>query len=178
MKTPNIKLKINNSNRGFTLIELLLYVAISSVMLLVFSFFLYTLLNSRVKNQTIAEVEQQGLQVMQLINQTLRNGATINSPTIGNSAASLSVDTYTIPNNPTVFDLSSGVIRITEGVGSPIDLTNSRVTASSLNFQNLSRASTPGTIRTSFVLTYTNTSGRNEYSFTKTFYGNASLRQP
>ncbi len=162
---------------GFTLIELLLYVAISSVLLLVISAFLSSLLQSRVKNQTIAEVEQQGVQVMQIISQTIRNAKDINSPTQGTSASSLSLDVITGANNPTVFDLSSGVVRIKEGVATAIALTNSRVTASGLSFQNLSRSNTPGTVRISYTLTHLNPSGRNEYDFTKTFIGSATLRQ-
>ena len=167
-----------NSQQGFTLIELLLYIAISSVILLVISVFLSTLLESRVKNQTIAEVEQQGVQVMQIITQTLRNADTISSPATGVSAATLSVNTYTGASNPTIFDLSGGVILIKEGAGAVVSLTNARVTASALAFQNLSRASTPGTMRISFTLTQVNPSGRNEYNFTKTFVGSATLRQP
>lgn len=166
------------TKKGFTLIELLLYVAISSVMLLVISFFLQTLLESRIKNQTIAEVEQQGLQVMQLITQTVRNAQAITSPLLGTSASSLTLDVITVVSDPTMFDLSSGAIRITEGAGSPVALTNSRVTASGLTFQNLSRTSTPGIIRIQFTLTHVNPEGRNEYSFTKTFIGSATLRQP
>ena len=47
---PNHK---RRNNRGFTLVELLLYVSISGVILLVISVFLSTLLESRVKNQTM-----------------------------------------------------------------------------------------------------------------------------
>lgn len=164
--------------KGFTLIELLLYVATSSMMLLVTTFFLQSILESRIKNQTIAEVEQQGLQTMQVITQTIRNATTINSPGAGSSAALLSLDTYTVGNNPTLFDIGSGAIRIKEGAAGAIPLTNARVTASALSFQNLSRASTPGTIRITFTLTHINPSGKNEYTFSKTFYSDASLRQP
>jgi len=171
-------MKSSTSQSGFTLIELLLYVGIASIMLLVTSLFLSTLLQSRIKNQTIAEVEQQGLQVMQIVTQTARNAAEINTPAQGVSAASLSLNTYTPGNNPTVFDLASGAIRIKEGTGAVVALTNSRVTASVLIFQNLSRASTPGTIRIQFTLTHVNPDGRNEYSFAKTFTSSATLRQP
>ena len=174
----NIKSYNLQPKKGFTLIELLLYIAISSLILLVITIFLSTLLESRVKNQTIAEVEQQGVQVMQLITQTLRNADTINSPATSASASTLSVNTYTGANNPTIFDLSSGGIRTTEGTGSAVSLTNARVTASALTFQNLSRVSTPGTVRISLTLTQVNPSGRNEYDFSKTFIGSASLRQP
>ena len=168
----------NIKQKGFTLIELLLYVGISSVMLLAISVFLSTLLQSRIKNQTIAEVGQQGLQVMQLITQTVRNADVLNSPLQGASASSLSLNTYTAGNNPTVFDLSGGAIRITEGATAAVILSNTRVTASALTFQNLSRANTPGTIRIQFTITHVNTEGRNEYQYTKTFVGSATLRQP
>jgi len=178
MKTPNLKNDNRKFSRGFTLIELLLYVSISSIILLVSIFFLQTLLESRIKNQTIAEVEQQGLQIMQLITQTIRNSDSINSPAQGASAASLSVNTYTGVLNPTVFDLSHGVIRIKEGSAAVVSLTNSRITVSALSFFNLSRIGTPGTVRIQFTINYVNSVGRNEYSFTKTFTNSATLRQP
>lgn len=163
-------------NNGFTLIELLLYVSIIGVMVLSVAGFLSLLMQSRVKNQTISEVEQQGLQVMQMITQTVRNAEAITSPAPGASASSLTLEVITATNDPTIFDLSSGVIRIKEGVNSAVSLTNSRVVASDLTFRNISRASTPGTIRIQFTLTHVNPSGRNEYSYSKTFYDSATLR--
>ena len=161
---------------GFTLIELLLYIAVASIIVFTTASMLRFTLESRVKNQTIAEVEQEGAQVMALITQTVRNGTLINSPTIGNSAASLSLVVTDGASSPTVFDLSSGAVRIKEGAGATINLTSSRITVSNLNFQNLSMTDTPNIIRVSFTVTYTNSSGRNEYDFAKTFYGSANLR--
>lgn len=166
------------TNAGFTLIELVLYVAISGFILLAVSLFLQALLESRIKNQTIAEVEQQGIQVMQLITQTLRNGDKISSPVQGTSAASLSVYTYAAINNPTVFDLSGGAIRISEGSAAAVSLTNSRVVVSGVRFSNFSRSGTPGIVRIQFTVTHLNPSGRSEYDFSKTFISSASLRQP
>ncbi|MDP3962889.1 MAG: prepilin-type N-terminal cleavage/methylation domain-containing protein [bacterium] len=168
------KIKVNS---GFTLIELLLYVSLSSIILLLVSVFIAALLGARVKNQVIAEVEQEGIQVMQVLTQTIRNATAINSPGTGMSAALLSVDTVVSGNNPTVFDSSSGAIQITEGVASSVMLTNATlVTVSALNFQNLTKPSTHGAIRVSFNLKYVNQSGRNEYDYSKTFYASASLR--
>ncbi|MBI4252913.1 type II secretion system protein [Candidatus Uhrbacteria bacterium] len=166
------------AKRGFTLVELLLYVGILATLMLVTSLLLSAILQARVKSQTIAEVEQQGAQAMHVITQTLRNADGINSPGQGLGAASLSVNTYTLANNPTLFDLSGGIVRITEGAGQATPLTNTRVTVSSLSFQNFSRSSTPGTIRIQFIVSAVNASGSNEYDFQKTFIGSASLRQP
>lgn len=181
--TNNLTSPVNghttNVQHGFTLIELLLYIGISSIMLLVISVFLSILIESRIKNQTIAEVEQQGLQVIETITQIARNAESINAPIQSTSALSLSLDVITPGNDPTVFDLLSGIIRMSEGsLGSPVSLTNVRVIASGLIFQNLSLTGTPGTVRMQFTLTHINPSNRNEYSFTKTFIGSATLRQP
>ncbi|MFC1622915.1 PilW family protein [Patescibacteria group bacterium] len=163
--------------KGFTLVELLLYIGIAGAMMFSLVVFAMTLLQSSVKSQTINEVEQQGTQVMQLVNQTIRNAEGINSPAQGVSASSASFDVVSAGDDPTVFDLSLGVFRIAEGVGSAIDVTNSRVTVSGLSFHNLSRTDTPGVIRVQFTVTHDNPEGRNEYDYSKTFYGTASLRQ-
>ncbi len=139
------------ANKGFTLIELLLYIGIVGAMILSVSAILPLLMQSRVKNQTISEVEQQGVGVMELITQTGRNATDINFTT--------------------AFDLSAGIIR-----QNSVALTNSRVVASGLTFTNLSRPGTPGTVRIQFTITHINPSGRNEYDYNKTFYGNATLR--
>lgn len=162
--------------KGFTLVELLLYLGLSAIMILVIATFFQTMLSARAQNQVIAEVEQQGAQVIQRITQTIRNADNITSPAIGASAASLTLDMAPVGVDPTVFDLSSGVARVTEGAGSPVALTNTRVTVSGLTFQNLSRASTPGTVRVIFILTHVNPSSRQEYNYARTFYGSASLR--
>lgn len=161
---------------GFTLVELLLYLGLAAIMVLVIATFFGTMLEARVQNQVIAEVESQGATVLQRITQTIRNADNITSPAIGASASSLTLDMVPIGIDPTVFNLASGVIRITEGAGSAVALTNSRVTVSALTFRNLSRISTPGTIRIQFTLTYVNPSNRQEYNYARTFYGSASLR--
>ena len=153
-----------SSLTGFTLIELLLYVGLISSIILAVSMFLFVMLQARVKNQTMAEVEQQGLQA-------------INSPTTGASAVSLSL-AVVAPNNPTAIDVSSGVLQITEGPNPAVALTNNRVIVSGLTFQNFSRPSTPGTIRISFTLTHVNSNNRSEYNFSKIFYGSGTLRFP
>jgi len=103
------------SERGFTLVEVLLYLAISSIILGIISFFVFMMLETRVKNQTILEVEQQGLFVMQTISRTIRNAESINSPSVGASADSLSLSVFDALDNPTIFDVAGGSIRVKEG---------------------------------------------------------------
>ena len=162
--------------KGFTLIELVIYIAIAAAILLAIGSFWTSIVNSRIKNQVIIETEQQGSQVMQQITQTIRNAEDINSPTQGNSASILSLGVSDPAEDPTIFDLVDGVIRITKGSNDPVDLTSSAVEVTSLNFSNLSNDDTPGTIRVEFSLEYLSDSDRAEYDWSQTFYGSASLR--
>lgn len=164
--------------KGFTLVEMVLYVSLCSIILLSLSTFLSFLLESRVRSQSISEVNQQGLQVMSLITQTIRNGRSIQTPAIGVTAPTLSITTANPLLNPTVFLLSSTTLSIQEAGKQAIPLTNSRVQVSALVFQNISSSSsTEKIIRISFTLDSRNPQGRNEYAFTKTFIGSATLRQ-
>jgi len=132
-------------------------------------------LEARVKSQTILEIEQQGAQAASLIGQTIRNAEAITSPAPGSSSSSLTLDVVSAGADPTVFDLIGNTMRITEG-GTVSALTNSRVTVSGLNFQNLTRSGTAGALRTSFTLTHYNPDNRKEYDYEKTFNFTASLR--
>lgn len=162
---------------GFTLIELLLYVGIASLLLFAASIFLSILFESRIKNQTIAEVEGQGAAALHILGQSVRNASGINSPSPGSSASTLSLAVESSGNDPTVFDIASGVLRVKEGSSGAINLTNNRVVVSNLSVDNLSRSGTLGTVRIEFTVAAKNTSGRNVYSFSKTFATSATLRQ-
>ena len=82
------------------MIELLLYLALSAAILLAVSVFLSILLRSRIKNQTVAEVEQQGIAVMNHLTAAIRSAENINEPALGLSAGSLSLDAFGSTNDP------------------------------------------------------------------------------
>ncbi|MBP9866457.1 MAG: prepilin-type N-terminal cleavage/methylation domain-containing protein [Candidatus Pacebacteria bacterium] len=169
---------IFSPKKGFSLVEMILYVAISSFVLLSLSLFLTSLLGSRVKNQSISDVNDQGLQVMQMITHTIRNARSVDFPVIGATSTSLSLTVVDPLLSPTVFDIASGTIRIKEGSSDPIPLTNSHVAVSSFIFQNISSISSLDRIvRISFTVDHVNNNARNENSFTKNFIGSATLRQ-
>lgn len=171
-------MKFIQYKKGFTLVEMVLYVSLCSIILLSLSTFLSFLLEARVRSQAITEVNQQGFQVMYQITQTIRNGRSIQVPLIGTASSTLSVTTGIPLLNPTIFSVSSSTFIIQEGANIPVPLTNSRVIVSALSFQNISSAgSVDKIIKISFTIRYSNPQGREEYSFTKTFNGSATLRQ-
>jgi len=139
-------------NKGFTLIELLLYISLSSIIIFITAMFLMTLLEVRVKNQTIATVDQEGNQAMSIMTQSLRNATAINSPAVAGQGSTLSLTTGVAGKDPTIFTLSSGVITMQEGASAAVPLTSNLVVISNLNFRNLSRPDTPGNVDITFTV--------------------------
>lgn len=169
-------MKISKEQYGFTLIELLLYVAIVPLILGAAIGLFYMSTQSQIKNRTINEVQQQGNAIVDTLNKTIQSASAITSPTSGNSGSSLTLAMDSAPINPTIFDLSSGTIRVTEGAASPVSLNNDKITATNLTFSNRGLPSTSGGVSYSFTLTYINNSGRQVYDYSQTFYGGGSLR--
>src|SRR3989344_7828372 len=153
--------------RAFTLIELLLYVSLAAFLLLSISTLLMLVLRAKIKNQAIAEVYHQGNMVMSHIAQSARSARQIQLPATSTVGTTLTLAAFEPSSDPTVYDISSDVIRFTKGAATPLPLTSSRVVAHGLAFQNLSRSGTSGTVRIEFTLTHVNPEGRNEYEFSK-----------
>lgn len=170
----------NNQHSGYTIIEMLLYIAIFSLIIGSILSVAMSIANQRIQNQITQEVDYQGNLAITNITQNLRNASTLNTPTPGNSSASLSFNTSTPANNPSVYDVSGdqsvNKLRFKAGSSASVYLTSSRVTMSNLNFSN--RAITGGrdSIYISFTLSYNNPTNKPQLSYQKNFYGVTTLR--
>ncbi len=161
---------------GFTLIELLLYVGIIGSLLVGLSLFFATSADVRIKNQSISEVNQQGMLALEGISQTTRNAITIISPAATGTSNQLTLTMPTGSLSPTVFDISGTTLEIKEGANAPVALTSRKVQVTNLTINNLTRSGTRGVAQVSFTVTRTNPTGRNEYDYQKTFVTTAALR--
>jgi Tfp pilus assembly protein PilE len=125
---------------GYTLIELLLYVSIVGSLLIAVTYFFSTAAESRIKNQSIAEVNDQGVAIMDNILQNVRNATSITAPATGASGQSLTLVVPTAPLSPTIYSLS----------GTPIGYTADGLITDSSNRNTMKLtkfvASTTGTI--------------------------------
>lgn len=169
--------RASTKKSGVTFIELILYVAISAIILMVSAVFLSLLMRSRIKNQVMAEVGQQGTQIMQIITQKIRDADGINVPLTGTLGTQLSLS---IPGdtNPTIIEFVGSDVQIQENGGAVVPLTSSRVLVSNGFFLNLTRSGTLGIVRIGFDLSHVNNTGANEYFFSRNFMTSASLRHP
>lgn len=161
---------------GFSFIELLVYIAISSMLFVIIISLYFALAQARLRQQSIAEVETQGLTAMNLLLQTIRNTHSINSPVLGTSAASLTLNPYATTTKPTVFDLASSTLRISESGTAPVTLTSAQVLISNLTFQNTGRPGTLGSVKIVFTVAHA-TSSKYGSQYSKTFYGSATVRR-
>lgn len=169
--------RASTKKSGVTFIELILYVGISAIILMVSAVFLSLLLRARIKNQVMAEVAQQGTQIMQIITQTIRDADGVNVPTTGGAGTQLSLS---IPGDasPTIIEFVGSDVQIQENGGAATSLTSSRVLISNGFFQNLSRGGTPGIVRIGFDVSHVNNTGANEYFFSRNFMTSTSIRHP
>jgi type II secretory pathway pseudopilin PulG len=158
------------NKKGFTLVELILYVTLASVLLIGFAMLIPYVLESRLKNQVILEVEEQARVVSSYMGLEIRNAEGVNSPAAGASGGSLSLDVVAGVDDPTVFDLNSDSLRVTKGAAPSDVLTNDKVKVTSLNFVNLTRPDTAGAVRVEFTIEYNNPSNRSSFDYSKDFY--------
>ena len=172
----NMKIK-NHTNSGSTLVEFLLYIGLAGIMVLVIGGIGLNVFFSSAKHQGMEEVADNGRRVLDLIGQSVTNATGVNSPAVGTTSASLSLQMADGAKNPTVFDLSSGTLRITEGVGSPVTITSSKITVTSIQFSNVSASGSPGAIRTQATLQHINPQNRPEYAMIKTFYTTSTVKK-
>ena len=164
-------------NKAFTLIEFLIYIGIVGIVLIVAGAIALNILFDKAKLTAIEEVNQNARFVMEKIAERVRNAETINSPAQGNFASSLSLKMSDANLDPTVFDLSDGIVRIQEGSGLPINLTSDEITVANFQFTNVSYTDTPGAIRIQATMRFNSQSGRQEYELEKNYYSTANIRK-
>jgi Tfp pilus assembly protein PilW len=172
----DLRFKTENFKGGFTLVEMLVYTAMFTVMISALTAFMSVLSQSRIRNQSVLEVNDQGTQVMRVITQNLRNAVYINSPATSTTGSTLSINTTLASTTPTTFTLTNGVIFLTQGANPSVALTNNKVIVSNLSFTNLSRASTYGNAKVFFTLVSNSASTKAKYNYSNVFYGGGSLR--
>jgi hypothetical protein len=155
-----------------------MYVSIVGSLLLGITLFYGVVNESRIKNQTVEEVEQQGALAMDYITQVLRNATSITTPAAAGTGATLTVVVPVGAQSPTTVNLSGGVLQTDEGASPTVALTNSMVQVSALSFRNLTRPGTPGVVQISFTVTRVNNANHQEYNYSESFTTTAALRHP
>lgn len=167
----------SEKGKGFTLIEFLMYISIVGIILVVASAVGFNVLFGKAKLAAIEEVSQNARFSLERIASAVYGAEAINSPVPGAASSALSLQMADVAKNPTIFDVSEGILRIKEGGGAATPLTSDEVAVSSLTFSNVSYANAPGAVRIAITLRFYNPANRQEYNFEKTFYTTANIHK-
>lgn len=124
--------------QGLTLIETLIYSGIVSGFVVLALVITYQMIDFRDDLNNARELYENQRFLSQKIDWVLSSVSAINSPAIGATSASVSVNKISYGSNPLVLDLSAGAARLSIAGAAAIALTNGYVTVSGLTFENLS----------------------------------------
>jgi type II secretory pathway pseudopilin PulG len=161
---------------GFSLIEVLFYVSMLSVFILVLSTFWGTLQDVQLKGRAMNTVSTEAAFMLNKITQSIRNASSITAPLPGSSANSLTLASTTPTENPTIFDLNNGNVRISSGASPYTNLNSPWVTVTNLTFTNLTGANAKGVIRIQMTVSYKNTDATANQNYVQAFYATAAIK--
>jgi prepilin-type N-terminal cleavage/methylation domain-containing protein len=140
--------------QGFTLIELLIFIAIFSLITIVFFSILISMSRVQVKTLSSVEVNQQSQFLISAIQRYVEQSSLIEMP----ADVSTSTLKLRMPNNsedPTYIYLSNNIVYLKQtNNGTPQQLTTSKVNVTSLNFTKKSNLGAKDSVNISFTMEY------------------------
>lgn len=135
---------------GVTLVELILFMAIASIMGLAIMPLMFSSTENRLLQESIAHIENNGPQLMQIIGKRVRESERILDPLPGNTSNVLAIQTSSGAISPTIFGVLTGaVIQIEKNVHQTISATE--VSVDNFLVRNISNGYSTG-ITVSFTL--------------------------
>lgn len=159
--------------KAFSLVELLIYFAIFGLVSVLLVNLFVTTAKDRGHIESRTEVQQNMRYSMTRIAQAIHSATGIN----GIPGASLSLILADASKNPTVFDLLSGVLRITEGAGSALAITSGKVTVSALTFTKISNpAPAKPAVQINITIVY-NDNGNTQLAYSQNQITTVTLKQ-
>jgi type II secretory pathway pseudopilin PulG len=168
-------IKIFKNNKAFTLIETLIYLAIIALVVTTFVSFGLAISQRGTKSFVVAEVNSNGLQVMEIISNKIKISDAVISPTKSNSGTALELDMPSTTDNTTL-QVSDGYLQIAEGLNPPVNLTSNLVTVTNFNVVNNARGNSADNLTVSFTVSY-KTQQSIEFVATQNFTTTVSRRK-
>ncbi|MBI4117663.1 MAG: hypothetical protein HY453_01110 [Parcubacteria group bacterium] len=164
---------------GFTLIELIIYTLLVSGIMVTLTNLALDIVSASQKARAKQEVQQNARLLMNRILYEIRTANDLNtgSSTFDTHPGVLSLAKDSGSLDPTVFDVSAGVSRITQGVGSAVELTSDKVTVTNLVFKNKSISGRTKNIKIEITVQHKNPDGRKEYNVSASVQSTGVIRE-
>ncbi len=165
--------------KAFTLIETIVYISIVGVIIVAASTLAINVFQSYEKNSNYQNIQNNSRFILNRITDEIESAEAINlaDSIFDQDNGKLSLQTNSAQTNPTIFQIESGILTIKQGTAESIPLTNTDITISQLNFQNLSAPKTSGTIKITITLNYLNLGNRADQNASLTLTSSANLHK-
>ncbi|MFH1671148.1 MAG: hypothetical protein ABIA92_06265 [Patescibacteria group bacterium] len=144
--------KFLQNRPGTSLVELLMFLAFFALCSGILIGVLVSSNEQRTRQQTIASVEQEGMQLLQMLTRRMRRAERIAYPAMGASNSVLVLQLADEGQDPTVIALETGAIKVAEG-GSIRTVSSDGLTISDLTFRNTSVSDDAQSSTISFTIT-------------------------
>ncbi len=163
--------------KGFTLLELLLYMGISVTMLAVLASIGITVLESKAKAHAEEEMHYTAAFVMEKVQRAVDRAVSIHTPEMGTTSSSLTLHMEDASNDPTVFEVLDGIMRMTEGEGEPQPISGAGVRVPVFSVSNVTGEHGAGTLRIELQIETYNPEEIQAYHASGTYYTTVGIQQ-
>ena len=147
-----MRLCLHPQRPGASLVELLMFLAFFALCSGVLIGVITSSGEQRTRQQTIAAVEQEGVQLLQMLTRRMRRAECITYPSAGETRSALALQLADESQDPTIIALESGAIKVAEG-NSIRTMSSDALTISDLQFSNTSASANSQSATISFVIT-------------------------
>ena len=163
--------------KAFTLVEFLIYFSLVFIILSTMGTISFNIFKEQARLKAAESIKQSALSAMEKITTGIMNSTAINELAPGSfviASAGSNDKTFSLKmadptKDPTIIELSNGIIKIKEGNSPSQNVTGNDVVVTDLELQNVSYPETPGTIRMKLTL--------KSSGLEKEFYATANIRK-
>ncbi|MBU1126577.1 type II secretion system GspH family protein, partial [Patescibacteria group bacterium] len=161
---PTDNMQIVSSKKGFTLIELVLYIAIIAGFLTTTIFFAMRVVEGGQRARIHAEVQQNLRVAMERIDREIRSAVDLNvaGSTFNAHPGVLSLEGES-GEDPIVFDIQGGILRLSKGASGPYNLTSNDVEVTNFVVKNHSVSNRTKVIQIEMTVRYASTADSVAY---------------
>ncbi len=161
--------------KGFTLIEFLLYIALSSLMIIVLGGIGMHVLASRAKAHAQVELQYSAEFAMEELASLVAASELINDPAVGNEGESLTLSFAETALDPTIVYVENSRLYVQQGASDPVPLIDGSVFVAAHTFTNVTRTDGAGAVRLFLQLETSGEGDRNAEFGSSTFYTTFSI---
>ena len=155
MSTPHRSVGPRSRARpGMTLVELLIFLALLGIVVGVIFPVIFTAVENRLLQQTIAVVEQNGVQLLQTMGQKIRDAERVLDPPMGSTGSVLALQTGSGSATPTIIAVQSGSVVLIR-FATQLTISSSEVYVDNLLVRNTSISSKRQSVHISFDISRT-----------------------